>query len=465
MRTPPKRKNPRRAPKREPQRRLPPPHDARDLVMRTLAEQVRRFPDLDLAPLDDSALDPREAAFAHAIYDAAIARWLSLWFLIEGCLDRPAHRVEPRASAALLAGAAQIFFLDRVPVHAAVNESVGWTRRIAGLASSRLVNAVLRRLCRLLPQEQRQYRDAASDQPDELPMPDGRALILAEPVLPEDALRRCAVATSHPIDLIRAWSKRWSTLEARRLALHSLVAPPVILNTLHAAQPLPENLVPHPDAGHHVFTGSHADLVALLERRRDLWVQDPGSSQAVCAAADLRPTLVVDTCAGMGTKTRQLAATFPEARIIATDTDAKRLEILRRSVDPQRVQVVTPDRLIDFVGAADLVLLDVPCSNTGVLPRRPEARYRYDRARLDQLTAIQRQIIADSLRLIRGDRRQGRILYSTCSLDESENQEQPRWASRWHSLRTARSAESLPRARPGDPPTAYSDGGYWALLE
>ncbi len=433
--------------------------------MRTLVQQVRRFPDLDLAPLDDASLDPREAAFAHALYDTTIERWLTLWYLVERFLDRPGHRVEPRASAALLAGAAQIFFLDRVPVHAAVNESVGWTKRIAGHSSSKLVNAVLRRLSLLLPKEQREYRDAATDRLDELPMPDGRALVLAEPVLPDDALRRLSIATSHPIELIRAWSKRWSTQEARRLALHSLLPPPVILNTLHAAQPLPEGLVPHSDAGHHVFTGSHSELVALLDRRRDLWVQDPGSALAIRAAADLKPDLIVDVCAGMGTKTRQLAATFPSARIIATDIDPPRLEVLRRSVDAQRVQVIEPARLIEFAGLADLVLLDVPCSNTGVLPRRAEARYRFDREHLEKLNAIQRQIMADAIRLVRGESRHGRILYSTCSLDDSENEEQPRWACRWHGLRISRQHESLPRGRPGDPATAYSDGGYWALLE
>src|SRR5690606_28607210 len=127
----------------------------------------------------------------------------------------------------------------------------------------------------------------------------------------------------------------------------------------------------HRSPAHRVYAGPRERLERLLAARPDIWAQDPASSGAVESAAGLEPGLVVDACAGRGTKTRQLAAMFPAARVIATDTDAQRFAELRRVFEgSERVEVVPPRRLREVVdGGADLVLLDVPCSNTGVLSR------------------------------------------------------------------------------------------------
>lgn len=430
--------------------------------MAALTTQLNRYPDLSLNILDTGGLDERDAAFAHALYDTVIRRWLTLTFLIDRQLLRPEDPPPPKPAAALLAGAAQILLLDKVPVHAAVDTSVEWVKRSGGDGPSRLVNAVLRGLTSLIPAAGKERRPTYSDARDELPMPDGSALVLAEPVLPTDPLSRLAVATSTPIELLRSWSKNRSLREARRLALHGLVQPPTILNTAHSASTLPSVCTPHTLPGHHVWNGPREALVALLRDRRDVWVQDPGSSLAIASSSDAKPSLIIDPCAGMGTKTRQLAAMFPNARIIATDVDLVRVKTLKQAVDPERVTVIPYESLIDYAGQGDLILLDVPCSNTGVLARRVEARYRFDREHLESLTAAQRQIIADSIRLLK---RGGRILYSTCSLDPSENQEQAKWTSRWHALRIAREHDRLPEGLPGEPPERYTDGSYAAALE
>jgi 16S rRNA (cytosine967-C5)-methyltransferase len=234
--------------------------------------------------------------------------------------------------------------------------------------------------------------------------------------------------------------------------------------------------VPHAFPGHHVFTGSAAELAALLSVRDDLWVQDPGSAQAVQSVSDLRPALVLDLCAGQGTKTRQLAAVFPSAKIIATDVDAARLASLERTFARSERVSVLPRRAIQdkYIGKADLILLDVPCSNTGVLARRPEARLRFDPAHLKQLIDVQRQIIADSIPLLSegrgggggGGGGRGKILYSTCSLEAMENIDQVRWADHWHRLGISRDRRQSPEGLPADPPphVQYCDGSFAALL-
>lgn len=447
---------------------------AREKVIHRLALQARRYPDLDIASLDTDDLDPRDAAFAHAIYDAAMRRWLTLAYLLEQGLTQPWDSLEPKVKGALLAGAAQIVLLDRVPPHAAVNGSVEWAKQRVRVGAAAMVNAALRRLVELVysPEtDDRVRRDVWTDLADEIPMEDGSALALAAPVLPTDGMSRLAVATSHPINLLRSWSKAMPIRELKSRALHGVAHPPTILNTAHAKpdNPLPEEFLRrHSAPGHHVWTGPHDALVRFLRSRNDVWAQDPASSSAVESIADLRPSLIIDSCAGNGTKTRQLAYTFPEAQIVATDIAEERVDALRNNFRTHpRIRVVPLKGLEEFVGKADLILLDVPCTNSGVLARRVEARYRFDEDRLAELVSKQKQIIADSIRLLvphaPGVHR-GRILYATCSLDAKENDLQAEWVNRWHALSPSRARKQEPHGGPGEPPERWTDGSYSVLL-
>lgn len=482
------------------QRPAPLSDTARHAVFRVLARQAKLYPDFDLSVMDKSALDSPmselDRAFAYAIYDAVVRHWLTLEYLISrelsdrqpwskpGLNGEPDGGVEPRVKAALLGGAAQILLMDKVPTHAAINHAVEWAKQVIRPGAGGFVNAVLRKVARLKP-ESGNRRETYSFGRDELPAEDGTAIVLTEPCLPEDELHRIAVATSHPIDLLRHWMRGGggpsgsggaagaSIRELKRLALHSMMRPPVILNSMYARTPLPVSpaLVPHNAPGHHVFVGTSHELGALLETRSDVWVQDPGSALAVQSVADLQPKLILDLCAGQGTKTRQLAAAFPNARIVTTDVDPTRLLVLERVfASSDQVKVMGRRKIQEtYIGKADLVLLDVPCSNTGVLARRPEARLRFDEPHLKQLIDVQRQIIADTIALLAdgsmgGSR--GKILYSTCSLEAMENVEQVRWADKWHKLGVSRERRQLPEGQPGDRPplVGYGDGSFAALL-
>ncbi len=372
----------------------------------------------------------------------------------------------------------EMLLMNTIPPRAAINESVTWTKRVT--RSDRpggFVNAGLRRVSELIGQEPREEGDESAQRwpprlekygggQAELPLADGRAIPLDHGVLPEDSAQRMAVATGHPLELIRLWSKSMPLREVRTLALHGIIQPPIILNTAHASEPLPaEATQPHTAPGHHVFTGNHAGLLRLLESRDDVWVQDPASSLAVESVTDLSPKLIIDACAGQGTKTRQLAETFPDAQIVATDIDHPRRVTLAKSFEAGphagRVKVIDHTRLGDWAGKADLVLLDVPCSNTGVLARRVEARYRASEASLTSLLSVQRQIVADAVKLLAQG---GSILYSTCSLDPRENEEMVEWASRWHGFEATRANRRMPSGGPGVPQDRYSDGSFAALL-
>ena len=181
------------------------------------------------------------------------------------------------------------------------------------------------------------------------------------------------------------------------------------------------------------------------------------------ATAGQVPNLIVDLCAGKGTQTRQLAAIHPQALIIATDANPRKLAVLREEfAGHDRVQVVEPAGLIDHAGRADLVVVDAPCSNTAVLARRVEARYRCTDEILAELLDLQRQILVEAVRLTAP---QGRILYCTCSVEPQENTEQARRLVKWHKARVESETHLLPSGRPGGPVSGCRDGGYFVVLQ
>jgi 16S rRNA (cytosine967-C5)-methyltransferase len=440
-------------------------------VLRALSHQAGLFPQLDLAPPDTSDLNVRDAAFAHAIYDAVIRRWLTLTTIAERYLSRPFNQLDIPVRAALLAGGAQLLLLDRVPPHAAINESVEWIKRTWKPEARGVVNAVLRRISALVHGEadtglpDAPTRGAWNGATDQLPLSDGSALKLRDHVFPAERIERLAATTSHPAPLLQRWHRRWGWDRTLALATHNLSHAPVTLNTAHCGYIDLPQLSPHDVAGHHVFHGTRNELADCLAARPEVWVQDAASSRAIASIADLRPAVVLDLCAGQGTKTRQLAATFPGARIIATDTDARRRATLRETAAlNRRIEAVDPDAL-GTTRAFDLVLTDVPCSNSGVLARRTEARYRCDDAQLERLTALQREILGRAFSLLKPG---GAVLYSTCSLEPEENEEQvrPEGLSKVAGgpVTVERITRTWPQGMPGDPPRHYGDGAFSALI-
>ncbi len=430
-------------------------------MARLLADHAARFPDLVPGELRTDHLDARDAALAHAIADAVVRRWLTLSHLLDLVLKQPMRTLQPSLQGVLLSGAAQVLLLDRIPVHAAIDESVELAKAELGRGAGGLANAVLRKVAamRVPTRESGPW----TGERDRIPDSSGGCVRLADIMLPEDDLERVSVATSHSRWLLERW-RREHPAEWRSLALHSLVPPPTVLNTRHVSAPLPGTLVQHEKPGSHVFVGPYSELRTLLRDRDDLWVQDASSSLAVEAVAGLRPSLVIDACAGQGTKTRHLAAVFPGAEVIATDIDEGRFRVLREVyADHPRVRVVPRESLLEFAGRADLVLLDVPCGNSGVLARRPEAKYRASNSQLKRLTGIQRQIIADSIPLLRQSPR-GKVLYSTCSIEPEENGEMIAWAAKWHRFTVEHQQLTLPGGLPGEDAVGYRDGAFSAVL-
>ncbi|MFG0258815.1 MAG: transcription antitermination factor NusB, partial [Phycisphaerales bacterium JB041] len=431
--------------------------------------ECSQYPDFGLDPLDDAGLSDRDAALAHAIYDAAVRRGITISRLAGGFLKQPWHGLEANVQAPLLAGAAQFLFLDRIPTHAAIDETVEWTKHASGRGSAGLVNAVLRRIAGLISRDTEgnaQFRPTWQNARDELPLADGRSLVLNGPVLASHELHCASAATGVPIWQIERWADEFGVDDALHIAWHSLTTGPTIL-CAPAGMPESPATTPHHSESHRVFIGARSALADVLASGPHVWVQDATATSAIeLLSGDeaSTPLKIVDLCAGRGTKTRQLLEKYPDAEVVACEVSQPRLEDLHRlaQLADGRVRVCRPEQAArELGGACDLVVADVPCSNSGVLARRVEARHRCSERQIKRLNEQQREILGLAHSLLAPG---ARLLYSTCSLEHAENAAMAGWASRVFGLTLVREHLTLPAGGPGRPASEYHDGGYAAVL-
>ncbi len=430
---------------------------SRHRVALALRDAAASFPDLARVDLDVAGLDARDRGLALAIHRTVLQRWLTLAFLLNRHLRQPLAELEPMMQAVLLSGAAQLVFMDRLPVHAVVNDTVELARKLVRPGAAPLANAVLRRVAGDVKDVRR--GEAWSPAADRLPIDEG-CVVLAEPLLPavDDPITHLEVATSTPRALLEHWSKAFGTARMQSLAVHSTRLPP----TTVAVEPgfvCGEDCHPHARDGFVVWQGSREALIELLTGHPARRVQDPASAAPVQVTAPMTIARAVDYCAGRGTKTRQLAALHPQARIIATDIDPGRFADLTEAFANHPMVTVAPvEQVRSTIGDSrvDLLMLDVPCSNTAVFARRPEARYRWRDRNTRELVDLQRRIAKAALALASPRH----ILYSTCSLDLRENQNQARWLVRETGGRIVAEEQTWPDGV-GD---TYHDGSYYALI-
>ncbi|MEM9414522.1 MAG: transcription antitermination factor NusB [Planctomycetota bacterium] len=436
-----------------------PSTSARLWVARALTQPAERFPELDPPHLDPAGLSPADAALALAIYRTTIQRWYTLEHLLDGFLTQRMRRLEPAMQAVLLSAAAQIVFLDRLPDYAVVDQAVGIARKHVRPGAAGMTNAVLRKLAKLVAG--RDLEAVWGPSRDTLPLAGGGVLRLNSPVMPDpgDAVAHLAVATSMPRSLVKRWAEVFGMETTTALCLHAIENPPTVIAVEPGFDETPSEdsaWIPHQTPGFVVWQGKHEALVAFLDAHPMRRVQDTASAASCEATATLSPKTILDYCAGRGTKSRQLALMHPDAKVIATDTHPDRREQLHESAEGiANLEVVTPDRAGDM--QYDLVVLDVPCSNTGVLARRPEARYRHSQLSMGQLVTLQREIIDLAKNWVRPG---GHLLYCTCSIERPENRKQADRLLRGTDGELVTDGAFLP-AGTGD---TYTDGSYHALM-
>lgn len=432
---------------------------ARLWAARALTEPAVHFPDLGPPDLDPSGLTPADTALGLAIYRTTIQRWLTLEHLLDRLLTQKLRKLEPAMQAVLLSSAAQLVFLDRLPDYAVVDQAVGIARKHVRPGAAGMVNAVLRKLAKQVKGHDPDTTWASAR--NTLPMPEGGTITLSQNAMPDpaDFVGALAVATSTPRPLVKHWRETLGDEATARLCLHAIQNPPtvVVVEDGFDRAASTSEWVSHQQAGFIVWHGKRESLSDFLAESPDRRVQDVASVASCLPTAELSPKSVLDYCAGRGTKTRQLARMHPGAAVTATDTHpGRREELAQATSELDNVSVIQPRDVGDQ--QFDLVVLDVPCTNTGVLARRPEARYRYTQSSLGELVKLQREIIAQARPWVAPG---GHLLYCTCSTEKAENQNQIKRLLRETGGELMAEGAILPAGR-GD---SYIDGSYHALVK
>ena len=433
-----------------------------------ICEYTDRFLQEIFADLDDAhRLSTSERAAAVDIASGIVRRRRTIDAILRSQISRPRHQVENHVSRVLQLGVYQLVF-GRTPDHAAVDSTVGLCRLLDRERWTKFVNGVLRGVGRLLTPD---VFDHVT--PDSVPLQGGQWRKLVKPVLADRDVQFAewlAEAFSLPDALANRWAARLSSDDAISAGFHSLESPRITLrvNKLRAQiSEVHQQLTNHGCLVHAALQPNSLALIggSRIERlpgfSEGFWsVQD---ESAMGAAQLLNPKSgerILDMCSAPGGKTCHAAELSDDnASIIACDVSESRLDRVRENADRLRLQSISTclvtrdgDGIPD--GPFDAVLVDVPCSNTGVLGRRPEARWRFNERELQDLVPLQTRLLIQACERIRPG---GRVVYSTCSIEPEENRGV---------------VEAVLRAFPGIKlaqeqffqPGKPSDGAYQALL-
>jgi 16S rRNA (cytosine967-C5)-methyltransferase len=315
-------------------------------------------------------------------------------------------RLDPDVIDLLRLGVYQLTNMGSVPAYAAIAQTVELAKRRHGLGASKLVNAVLRRTDR--------ERDDLANAP-----------------LPADAIEALALKYSHPRWLVARWVERWGEQDTERLLTLNNAEAPIILRPFGIVREQLEAMLE--EAGVHVAEAPYVresiaisggiTLTELGAFKKGLFfVQDPAATLVSEYAAIADGAEVADLCAAPGGKAIELSRTA--TAVFAGDKSLGRLQRLlanERRLETTNIYPFVADARHPAIRPVDAVLIDVPCTGTGTFRRHPDARWRLKISDLAVMAALQKTILRAASRAVKPG---GLLVYSTCSLEPEENDEQ-----------------------------------------
>jgi len=329
-----------------------------------------------------------------------VLRWRSqLDEMIASWSKAPPHKLDPEVVTALRMGVYQLAHLERVPAHAAVDQTVELVKRAGRRFAAPMANAVMRKIAASKP----------------APPP---------PMGEEESLDRIAAATAHPLWLLQRWSAEYGLEAVQQITRYDQEIP---VPTLRLRDPKAESDLRNEGielargalvAGACRVTSGDVTKTRIFAEGR-AYLQDEASQLVALLVG--HGTRILDCCAAPGGKTSVIAERNPCSLVVATELHPARARLTRRLVRARNVCVVAANaEALPLTPIFDRALADVPCSGTGTLGRNPEIKWRLRPEDLSDLHRRQVSILRSALGcLVPG----GRLVYSTCSLEREENED------------------------------------------
>lgn len=285
-----------------------------------------------------------------------------------------------------------------------VHHAVEQTKNLASPAEARLVNAVVRKLSTSL---------------------------IATPPGPDAGPQVLAEYYSHPDWLVRSWMSQFGPEATRALLEWNQQPAPVYARWRAEGEPVPEFLKPAKWSGFYEVESGHWPQVEPLLKAGKLYLQDPSTRLPVELLAPSPNETLLDLCAAPGGKALLIADTMKTGRLVAVDLPTSRIDRLKENLSRTgqvEAALVQADLLAGFAAILrehklstvyDGVLLDVPCSNTGVMRHRVDVKWRLQEGDFKKHPKQQLAMLNVAARLVGPG---GRLVYSTCSIDTEENE-------------------------------------------
>ena len=305
----------------------------------------------------------------------------------------------------------QLFFLERIPPFAVVNETVNLAKKYYHSGIANLVNGLLRNFLR---------------NPQQVVWPN-----------PEmEPLKYLSVVYSHPLWMIQRWVERYGWENTRELCLFNNQPAELWIRTNTLKCTRKELLARLKAEGCLAVSGKlvpesillkKSPVITTLPSFRAGWffVQDE-TAQLISHWVDPQPgEIILDVCAAPGGKTTHLAQLMNNrGKIIACDLHPHRITLIEKNAARLGIEIIEP-RVVDVTklknslkGSFTKILLDAPCSGLGVLRRRPDARWRKKEASIKELALLQLNILENIVPFLAPG---GKLIYSTCTLEPEEN--------------------------------------------
>ena len=381
---------------------------ARQLALKVLYEVEKNgaYPGIELKKqLSASDILPVDKGFATELVYGVLKNRTRLDFIISKYSKQKLKKISDWIINILRMGVYQIIFLDKIPLSAAVNESVKLAKRYGHQASSGFVNGVLRNVGRN----------------GDVEYPKGREYY--------------EIFYSHPKWLVDMLFEQYGE-EAKIIIENNNKVPSttVRVNVLKiTAEKLTESLrekgieVKNTECENILKISSFGDISKLPEYKDGLLT--PQGLSSYIAASLVEPEdgdMIFDLCSAPGGKTTAIAEMCDDtAKIYAFDLFEHKIELIKNNCKRLGVKNVTAcaqDGTVfmeEFAGKADKILADVPCSGLGIIRKKPDIKWNKETTDFDAIISIQEKILENAEKYLKND---GVLVYSTCTLNKNENE-------------------------------------------
>jgi 16S rRNA (cytosine967-C5)-methyltransferase len=429
---------------------LPPPQNARELAVAVIEEykRTKTFVSEIFETFDLTLSDP-DRRLAVEMATGIVRREVTLDRILTAFVARPKQQVEPRLWTFLQLGAYQLLLMDRIPSHAAVSETVDLTKWIRESAWTGFLNGVLRSIARDLETEddpETQSTDANQESQSQrskrtIALQNGKFRTLKRDIFsdPEtQTVRYISESYGFPLWLVKRWSKRFSTDDLFTmcdwynsygklfLRVNQIQASrDEVLNLFAGSEDIAEGQYGPGDLPECIWYDGPLKPIDLPGFVAGLiTVQDETAMSVSRLLAPEPGWKVLDMCAAPGTKSTHLAELMNgEGVVVAADSSARRLQQVGQNIERLGLSCIQIFELKEDssnlgTDEFDAALVDVPCSNTGVLGKRPEVRSRLQMGEFAELSVLQLRILQAAAKAVKVT---GRLVYSTCSIEPEEN--------------------------------------------